>query len=170
MKRITSLVLVLLFVISSLQVCFAGYSNYYDQTVYGYNPYGTGTPYPGTVDQAQPAIIINTVSPTFDPKFSPSVNASSQGSKDYSGIANIVKWLAIIGGGTFLYFKYREGIENFLAGLAPTVQATLTSWLNALQAQQQATQVAWYAQLLGWGTFIISSILPMVGGTVEKAF
>lgn len=101
MKKLISLFLVSIFISSSLLMCYA--SNFYDD--YN-NPYAYQQPIfvPVPVSPNNPPTVINN---TIN-------NTNSNG----VSIQKILKWATILGGLTYLYFKFGNPITYFIYGLS----------------------------------------------------
>lgn len=144
MKRIISLVLALLFIISGLQVCTADENYYYDPN-YDYPVVQqpvlvpiSAAPYPYDNCEKTPNIIINN---------HPSASASSN-----SGgipVQKVVKWGVILGGLVYLYFKFGSTILGFVSAIPQKFKDLTGNFdLNSIQPSVQNIDTTRFSNFL----------------------
>lgn len=139
MKRIISLVLALLFIISGLQICFANDEIYYDpsemdQQLYYFQQQNPQQPiyipvlvsHPNQYDNEQkdnnPQIIIHN---------NPNVSTSSSS----SGNGIPFKWGLILGGLVYLYFKFGSTILGFISAIPQKFKDLISNFnLRSIQS------------------------------------
>lgn len=115
MKRFIAFVLILLFSMSSLQLCSAN-------EIDGRN---SNTP---NTSNVHPIIIQMPANPPKDPKGSKNSNLEK-----FKDIVDIAKWPAILGGAVFLYIKYHKPVEEYADSVSFWSKPIFcTAWLMSL--------------------------------------